>query len=80
MSQLRCAIYARYSTVKQNPLSTLASPNHRLVQLAPKGGLELPPELEDSLSQAAVSTSLLNLSWKVLRYHPTEPEDDYFQE
>jgi CRP/FNR family transcriptional regulator, cyclic AMP receptor protein len=39
----------------------MASPNHRLVQPAAKSGLELPLELDDSLSQAAVSTALMSV-------------------
>jgi CRP/FNR family transcriptional regulator, cyclic AMP receptor protein len=39
----------------------MASPNHRLVQPPAQSGLELPLELEDSLSQAAVSTALVSV-------------------
>jgi CRP/FNR family cyclic AMP-dependent transcriptional regulator len=39
----------------------MASPNHRLVQSAARSGLELPLELDDSLSQAAVSTALVSV-------------------
>src|SRR6202521_2146695 len=39
----------------------MASPNQRLVQAAAKSGLELPLEVDDSLSQAAVSTALISV-------------------
>jgi CRP/FNR family transcriptional regulator, cyclic AMP receptor protein len=39
----------------------MASPNHRLVQPAAKSRLELPLEVDDSLSQAAVSTALISV-------------------
>src|ERR1700687_1083335 len=39
----------------------MASPNQRLVQAAAKSGLELPLEVDDSLSQAAVSTALVSV-------------------
>src|SRR6266849_4232706 len=39
----------------------MASPTHRLIQAAAKGGLELPLEVDDSLSQAAVSTALISV-------------------
>jgi CRP/FNR family cyclic AMP-dependent transcriptional regulator len=39
----------------------MASPNHRLVQRAGRSGLELPLDLDDSLSQAAVSTALISV-------------------
>jgi len=39
----------------------MASPNHRLVQSSVKNGLELPIELDDLLSQAAVSTALISV-------------------
>src|ERR1700693_1714908 len=39
----------------------MASPNQRLVQRAERSGLELPLDLGDSLSQAAVSTALVSV-------------------
>jgi CRP-like cAMP-binding protein len=39
----------------------MASPNQRLVQPAARSGLELPLELDDFLSQAAVSTALVSV-------------------
>src|SRR6202158_4445841 len=39
----------------------MASPNQRLVQAPAKSGLELPLEVDDSLSQAAVSTALISV-------------------
>jgi len=39
----------------------MASTTRRLIQSAAKTGLELPVELEDSLSQAAVSTALVSV-------------------
>src|SRR5467141_283889 len=39
----------------------MASPNQRLVQPAARNGLELPLELDDFLSQAAVSTALVSV-------------------
>jgi CRP/FNR family transcriptional regulator, cyclic AMP receptor protein len=39
----------------------MASPNARLTQSLPKTGLALPVDLEDSLSQAAVSTALISI-------------------
>src|ERR1700687_5349904 len=39
----------------------MASPNHRLIQPAARGALKLPLEVDDSLSQAAVSTALVSV-------------------
>ena len=39
----------------------MASSNYRITQLAARSGLELPLELDDSLSQAAVSTALVSV-------------------
>lgn len=39
----------------------MASPNQRSVQPAARSGLELPLEVDDSLSQAAVSTALISV-------------------
>ena len=39
----------------------MASPNHRLIQPAAMSGLELPIGVDDSLSQAAVSTALVSV-------------------
>ncbi len=39
----------------------MASPNHRLLLAAAKSGLELPVELDNSVTQAAVSTALVSV-------------------
>ncbi|PYU20579.1 MAG: hypothetical protein DMG32_22095 [Acidobacteria bacterium] len=39
----------------------MASSDYRIAQLAARSGLELPLELDDSLSQAAVSTALVSV-------------------